>query len=400
MNEIRSLEHSTLKVPYEVFNKRYRNAQRVFDVEARHVGTVATEVDNATKKQGVTSGEIDSLLGGMVEKLTTMKRKASEAIAEEVQAAYVCKKRLEHLKEQAAALSEPSTPQVKTGLNQWRKVRLDRMLVEYFLRNGYYDSANKLADARGLRELTNVDIYTVAAEVEAELNSQRTARCLQWCADNKSKLRKLNSTMEFKIRIQMNVIAAEFIELVREDKRLEAVKYAKKHFSTFEEDQLKDIQHCMGMLAFPKDTEVEPYRTLLQPGRWEALVKQFRWEHSRLLHPARLPALPVALQLGLAALNTPQCYSDATRVSACPACQPPLNVLAAALPHAHVSHSRLLCRISRAPLNEHNHPMVLPNGQVYGEKALKEMMKEHGSIICPKTKEVFCMKRVEKVYVM
>lgn len=42
-----------------------------------------------------------------------MKRKASEAIAEEVQAAYVCKKRLEHLKEQAAALSEPSTPQVK-----------------------------------------------------------------------------------------------------------------------------------------------------------------------------------------------------------------------------------------------------------------------------------------------
>ncbi|KAH9629899.1 hypothetical protein HF086_008190 [Spodoptera exigua] len=310
MNELKSLEHATLKVPYEVFNKRYRNAQRVFDVEARQVGSIATEVDTATKKQGVTSGEIDTLLGGMVEKLTTMKRKASEAIAEEMQAAYVCKK---------------------------------RMLVEYFLRNGYYDSANKLADARGLRELTNV---------------------------------------------------------VREDKRLEAVKYAKKHFSTFEEDQLKDIQHCMGMLAFPKDTEVEPYRSLLQQSRWAALVQQFRWEHSRLLHPARLAALPAALQLGLAALNTPQCYSDATRVSACPACQPPLNALAATLPHAHVSHSRLLCRISRAPLNEHNHPMVLPNGQVYGEKALKEMMKEHGSIICPKTKEVFCMKRVEKVYVM
>lgn len=41
-------------------------------------------------------------------------------------------------------------------MNQWRKVRLDRMLVDYFLRNGYYESANKLADARGLRDLTNV----------------------------------------------------------------------------------------------------------------------------------------------------------------------------------------------------------------------------------------------------
>ncbi|XP_028157101.1 E3 ubiquitin-protein transferase MAEA [Ostrinia nubilalis] len=393
MNEIKSLEHATLKVPYEVFNKRYRNAQRVLDVEARQVSSACSEIDNAVKNQNVPTGEIDSLLGGMVEKLTTMKRKASEAINEELQAAYVCKKRLEHLKEHASSLSETSSPQVRTAMNQWRKVRLDRMLVDYFLRNGYYESAAKLADARELRDLTNVDIYCAAAEVEAELLARRTARGLQWCADNKSKLRKFNSTMEFKIRIQ------EFIELVREDKRLEAVRYAKKHFSTYEEGQLEDIQHCMGMLAFPKDTDVQPYQSLLAGARWTALVAQFRWEHARLLHPARLPALPVCLQLGLAALNTPQCYKESTRVSACPACQPPLNALARTLPHAHCSHSRLVCRISGRPLNEHNQPMVLPNGQVYGEKAIKEMVKL-GSIVCPKTKEVFSMKSVEKVYVM
>ncbi|CAH2059602.1 unnamed protein product, partial [Iphiclides podalirius] len=392
MNEIKSLEHATLKVPYEVFNKKYRNAQRILDVEARQISSAAGELDTTSKKSGVTAGEIDTILGGMVEKLKTMKRKASEAISEEVQAAYVCKKRLEHLKEQASAQQEPASAQA--SLTHWRKVRLDRMLVDYFLRNGYYDSAGKLADAKNLRELTNVDIYQAAAEVERELAARRTARCLQWCADNKSKLRKLSSTMEFNIRIQ------EFIELVREDRRLEAVRYAKKHFSNYEEGQLQDIQHCMGMLAFPKDTDVEPYRSLLEVGRWRALVAQFRWEHARLLHPARLPLLPVALQLGLAALNTPQCFSESTKVSSCPACAAPLNALARTLPHAHCSHSRLVCRISREPLNEHNQPMVLPNGQVYGEKALKEMMKEHGSIICPKTKEVFCMKRVEKVYVM
>ncbi|XP_013165330.1 PREDICTED: macrophage erythroblast attacher [Papilio xuthus] len=392
MNEIKSLEHATLKVPYEVFNKKYRNAQRILDVEARHVGSTATELDTAAKREDVTAGEITTLLGGMVEKLTTMKRKASEAINEEVQAANVCKKRLDHLKEQAEALQDPIAAQ--TSLNQWRKVRLDRMLVDYFLRNGYYDSATKLADAKDLRDLTNVDIYQAAAEVERELSARRTARCLQWCADNKSKLRKLNSIMEFNIRIQ------EFIELVREERRLEAVRYAKKHFSTYEEGQLRDIQHCMGMLAFPKDTDVEPYRSLLSESRWLSLVAQFRSEHARLLHPAHLPPLTVTLQLGLAALNTPQCFNESTKVSSCPACAPPLNALARTLPHAHCSHSRLLCRISNEPLNEHNPPMALPNGQVYGEKALKEMMKEHGSITCPKTKEVFCMKRVEKVYVM
>ncbi|CAG4970780.1 unnamed protein product [Colias eurytheme] len=393
MNEIKSLEHATLKVPYEVFNKKYRNAQRVFDVEARQVVAAVGDLDTAVKN-GSTAGEINTLLGGMVEKLTTMKRKASDAITEEVQAAFVCKKRLEHLKEQAEAIAEPNSSQNKTAMTQWRKVRLDRMIVDYFLRNGYYDSAAKLAETRNLKDLTNVEIYAAGAAVERELAARRTARCLQWCADNRSKLRKLGSTMEFDTRLQ------EFIELVREDKRLEAVRYAKKHFSTYEDGQLEDIQHCMGMLAFPKDTEVEPYRRLLADSRWTALVAQFRWEHARLLHPARLPALPVTLQLGLAALNTPQCYSESTKVSGCPACQPPLNALAATLPHAHCSHSRLVCRITRLPLNEHNQPMVLPNGQVYGEKALKEMMKEHGSIICPKTKEVFCMKRVEKVYVM
>lgn len=52
-------------------------------------------------------------LNSQVEKLTTMKRKASEAITEEVQAAFVCKKRLEHLKEHAEALADPTAPQAK-----------------------------------------------------------------------------------------------------------------------------------------------------------------------------------------------------------------------------------------------------------------------------------------------
>ncbi|KAG6462449.1 hypothetical protein O3G_MSEX013261 [Manduca sexta] len=52
-------------VPYEVFNKKYRNAQRVFDVEARQVASSASELE-ACKNQPVTTTEIESLLGGMV----------------------------------------------------------------------------------------------------------------------------------------------------------------------------------------------------------------------------------------------------------------------------------------------------------------------------------------------
>jgi len=65
-----------------------------------------------------------------------------------LQAGMVCKKRLEHLKEH----NSPCEAIVKN----WRRRRLDRMLVEYFLRCGYYNSANKLANNSDLNDLTNI----------------------------------------------------------------------------------------------------------------------------------------------------------------------------------------------------------------------------------------------------
>jgi len=65
-----------------------------------------------------------------------------------------------------------------------------------------------------------------------------------------------------------------------------------------------------------------------------------------------------------------QCYSDIkeTRNASCPVCQEWFNTLARPLPFAHCSQSRLFCSISGLPLNEHNTPMILPNGYVYGEQ--------------------------------
>jgi hypothetical protein len=65
-----------------------------------------------------------------------------------------------------------------------------------------------------------------------------------------------------------------------------------------------------------------------------------------------------------------QCYSNSrdSRNPSCPVCQDSFNELAQALPFAHCSQSRLVCAISGLPLNEHNLPMMLPNGYVYGEQ--------------------------------
>lgn len=141
-------------MPYELLNKKYRSAQKNLDREVSHVQTAAYELEKIGLKNdsnGVGTGEITRLLGGVVAKLQVLKRKAEESINEEMQAGMVCKRRLDHLKEHAN--TAPS------AINQWRRQRLDRMLVEYFLRKGYYKTAMKLADASDLRDLTNIGTY-------------------------------------------------------------------------------------------------------------------------------------------------------------------------------------------------------------------------------------------------
>merc|ERR1719209_893207 len=157
----------------------------------------------------------------------------------------------------------------------------------------------------------------------------------------------MKSTLEFNVRLQ------EFVQLVKAGDRMAAVQHAKKHLATGE--QVEVVQQAMGLLAFPTDTHVQPYRDLLDASRWHQLTLQSMFT--------------VALQYGLACLKTPHCYKPPTfllsslagvvgevrprtgqhRNPECPVCHPALNSLAVSLPYAHCSQSRLICSISGRP---------------------------------------------------
>lgn len=128
------------------------------------------------------------------------------------------------------------------------------MLVEYFLRNGLYNTATSLAQTTDIEDLTNIEVFLVAKEVEESLAAGDVSKCLAWCHDNKSKLRKMKSTLEFNVRLQ------EFIELIKKDQKIEAVKHAKKYLATDDPEHLPIVQQGMGLLAFPLDTVLQPYK--------------------------------------------------------------------------------------------------------------------------------------------
>ncbi|CAL1533326.1 unnamed protein product [Lymnaea stagnalis] len=393
MADIKTLEHSTLKVPYELLNKQFRGSQKVIDREASKLNTTAGELEKKFQDPRLTVRDVTSALSTMVDNLSMLKRKAEESIQEELGASRVIKRRLEHLQER-------DTPGIKdlTPPTWWQKNRLDRMLVEYFLRAGYYSSALKLAKHSNIEDLTNIDLFMTSKEIEDALAKSDTKPCLSWCVDNRSKLRKMKSTLEFNVRKQ------EFVELIREDKRLDAIRHARKYFSTAEQTQVLEVQKLMGMLAFSSDNPENPYNDLLDKNNWQKLVLQFRQENFKLHQLNSTSVFTATLQAGLSALKTLHCYKDDAnlRHPDCPVCSTHLNELAQPLPFAHCTNSKLVCSITGTALNEHNPPMMLPNGRIYGLKASAFSMAavNDGRVVCPRTREIYHVDNLEKVFVM
>lgn len=228
-----------------MLNKKFRLTQKTLDRELSHLQATASELERSLETQS--AAEITRMLGGVVERLQVLKRKADESISDELSAAQACKRRLDHVRQ--ATIHITPTPDVQQAfINQWKQTRLDRMIVEHFLRLGYYETAERLAARKGIRDLTNLEVFQITREVEQDLAEHRTGKCIAWCIDNKSKLRKINSTIEFQLRVQ------EFVELIRADCRLDAVQHSRKYFPAFENDQLKEIRECMALLAFPTNT--------------------------------------------------------------------------------------------------------------------------------------------------
>uniref|UniRef100_A0A8C2SX65 Macrophage erythroblast attacher, E3 ubiquitin ligase n=1 Tax=Coturnix japonica TaxID=93934 RepID=A0A8C2SX65_COTJA len=67
-------EYPTLKVPYETLNKRFRAAQKNIDRETSHVTMVVAELEKTLSSCPAVDSVV-SLLDGVVEKLSVLKRK-------------------------------------------------------------------------------------------------------------------------------------------------------------------------------------------------------------------------------------------------------------------------------------------------------------------------------------
>lgn len=124
----------------------------------------------------------------MITRMRGLKRKLNTCVEEENRLHQHSLSRIKHLGELATM---QSLDDVK--YENWSRTRLDRLLVDYLLRNGFKESAVALAKEKGIQDLVDVDIFVQMSRIRDSLRNGKVTEALAWCSENRKELREMDS---------------------------------------------------------------------------------------------------------------------------------------------------------------------------------------------------------------
>ena len=175
------LDQPLLRVPNELLRRKLKSAQRQIEITSKNMN--ATMRSNTTQAPSETLAILDATLA----KAQNLKRKL-EALQTEEKVLHVQQKaRIQHMQQ---LHDIPNLADVK--YDRWSQTRLDRLLVDYLLRQGYTKSAKELAREKRIEDLVDLTLFEECGKIEQSLREGRMQECLTWCMENKQALKKMN----------------------------------------------------------------------------------------------------------------------------------------------------------------------------------------------------------------
>ena len=126
-------------------------------------------------------------LDGMITRMETLKRKLETVQAEEKEGHRHTRARMQHVQDlyDVQGLDEPR-------FEDWSKIRLNRLLVDYLLRSGHTESARGLAERTEIEDLVDIEAFQQCTRICKSLQQMKTQEALAWCGENKQTLKKMN----------------------------------------------------------------------------------------------------------------------------------------------------------------------------------------------------------------
>lgn len=315
------LNHPLLRVPFEQVNKSFRLYHKQLTKE---LGVVTkTIVDLHQEQQPAQRMDVDALIGKLGEltnRIQDLKHDAKQKVAEQQRDLEICLRRARYVKELEKAASHLDPKKSSSSVDEELKSSTqssitNRLIADYMLSRGLLGSSKIIQESNGVDFLVDHGLHVECQVILRDLQAHNTSTALAWCAQNASRLRRLQSRLEFRLRLQ------EFIEFVRSHKQLEAIQYAQVFLTPLamqREDRdvqradYEEIEAAMGTLAFklPEESGQVHYAKLFAVDRWTQLVDDFQRTFFEAYGIHDPPSLCVALYTGLSTLNTRTCQRN------------------------------------------------------------------------------------------
>jgi macrophage erythroblast attacher len=178
-------DQPVLRLPYELLRNNFRSAHFIVEKESQTLKNNLKETVGASVGGKASPEDVLKSLDLMLAKMRGLKRKLGAHADEEAQLYRQMDARVAHLSE----ISDMHTVD-DVKYEAWSRQRLDRLLVDYLLRQGYNDSASSLADERQIRDLVDIDTFVSMSKIRRALENGSVQEALAWCSENKKELRK------------------------------------------------------------------------------------------------------------------------------------------------------------------------------------------------------------------
>ena len=399
MATVRKFDSPFVRVPFEQFRRAFRQEMRIAEKDLNALEALVN------KHLGRPEGAAENVIRALTERVMALKSKFSECRADSQKFRERFMKRLKWVDECCE----------RGSYRSWTRGRLLRLVCDFLIRSGDLGTVKALiseAENRpeSLKDWLDVEFAEAQAAIIASLEAGQLEEALNWCADHRPNLKKLNSDLELRLRQQ------EFVEFLRAGKTGEAIKCAQKNFAAWTESNYPQVKEAMALLCwFPflgkgikwNNGLMEKYESLVSPQNWHRLIAQFKSDFLAVYGVNEQAQLVKIIRTGLSALKTRQCncksVNDGKRLSECPVCDGPLSQIAKNLPYGHFEISRLRCRVTGLLMNENNPALALPNGQVISATALSRLSAESTDthfVKCPFTGEPQRLADVRKCFIL
>lgn len=180
-----------LRLPHELARKNFKTVQKNVERENKEVVLALKEAANASMVNQNPDAILNSL-DSMISRMQGLKSKMGSLHDEGRVLHQHSRKRIKHLQD---LYEIPSLADVK--YDEWSRIRLNRLLVDYLLRCGYGESAKALAQEKGIEELVDLDVFVQCHLIEKSLRRGSTAECLAWCTEHRPLMKKLDVSRVF-----------------------------------------------------------------------------------------------------------------------------------------------------------------------------------------------------------